>query len=623
MRVVMTLLVRNEVDIIRENVEFHRCHGVDFFIVTDHLSEDGTADVLREYEKRGLLHYMREEGRLNQAAWVTRMARMAWCDYQADWVINNDADEFWCALAGDLRTTLSAVPPQYNVLRAKRYNFVPVRDERGPFYETMIYREVASVNPFGLHLPPKVCHRGDPNVSVGPGSHTVDGIDTVSVLEGPIEILHFPIRSYGQFKRRILEFGSALEQDPDAEVLAGIGKGRAKLYRLYKKGGLPNHYRRRSFSSSRIEKGLLNGSLIRDTRVLDHFLPSLHHVCGAGRHSEPLGPPPPRLARGSRTGVRKGLRPVAPLLPRGLVKLARECMGPPRDMPLFGPAVIGGLGGSGTRVVARLVMAMGFYLGNHLNPSYDNLVFTLLLRRPRWFLETARRDRRLVFQGLDILTRAMTGPFVPSPSEIRFIARAAIDSARARPGMAKGFIRSVHSVLKTVCSERVNFLDYVGWGWKEPNSHIYLDFLAEKFEDLRFILVIRHGLDMAYSRNKNQLYAWGPLFELRSPDSSESLPAVYLEYWIKANRRAIAIGERIGPERFHLLRFEELCSCPKPEITRLSAFLGLDVEKVDVDRLAKIPVTPDSVGRHQKRGRGIFSRSQLDAVRELGFPVEV
>lgn len=49
----MTLLVRDEQDIIRENIEFHLSQGVSFFIVTDNLSADGTAAILKEYEEMG------------------------------------------------------------------------------------------------------------------------------------------------------------------------------------------------------------------------------------------------------------------------------------------------------------------------------------------------------------------------------------------------------------------------------------------------------------------------------------------------------------------------------------------------------------------------------------------
>jgi hypothetical protein len=58
MKLVMTLLARDEEDILASNLDFHVAHGVDFFIATDNLSVDRTSEILRSYERRGLLHYI-------------------------------------------------------------------------------------------------------------------------------------------------------------------------------------------------------------------------------------------------------------------------------------------------------------------------------------------------------------------------------------------------------------------------------------------------------------------------------------------------------------------------------------------------------------------------------------
>jgi hypothetical protein len=50
---VLTLLVRDEEDILEANLEFHFAHGVDFVIVTDHRSSDATPSILEPYERSG------------------------------------------------------------------------------------------------------------------------------------------------------------------------------------------------------------------------------------------------------------------------------------------------------------------------------------------------------------------------------------------------------------------------------------------------------------------------------------------------------------------------------------------------------------------------------------------
>ena len=41
MKLGMTLVVRNEADIIEANIDYHLAQGVDFVLVTDHGSDDG------------------------------------------------------------------------------------------------------------------------------------------------------------------------------------------------------------------------------------------------------------------------------------------------------------------------------------------------------------------------------------------------------------------------------------------------------------------------------------------------------------------------------------------------------------------------------------------------------
>ena len=60
MKLVMTLLVRDEQDIIGEHLDFHLAQGVNQVIVTDNGSEDATLDILREYETRGEVSVIHE-----------------------------------------------------------------------------------------------------------------------------------------------------------------------------------------------------------------------------------------------------------------------------------------------------------------------------------------------------------------------------------------------------------------------------------------------------------------------------------------------------------------------------------------------------------------------------------
>ncbi|HSI98232.1 MAG TPA: glycosyltransferase family 2 protein, partial [Gaiellaceae bacterium] len=77
MKLVMTLIARNEADIIDAQLAFHLNAGVDFVVATDHGSTDGTTEVFERHAGEGHLHLIREEGDYHEAEWRTRMARLA------------------------------------------------------------------------------------------------------------------------------------------------------------------------------------------------------------------------------------------------------------------------------------------------------------------------------------------------------------------------------------------------------------------------------------------------------------------------------------------------------------------------------------------------------------------
>ncbi len=271
MKLVMTLLARDEADIIAANLEFHLAQGVDFVIATDNLSEDGTPDILRQYERAGVLHLIQERADdFNQGDWVTRMARLAATRFAADWVIESDADEFWWPRDGSLREALEAVHEAVDVVAAERSNFLGPRSGSGPFFDRMVTRQRDSANAFGEPLPPKVCHRAHPDVRVHQGNHAVDWQTIGQTLaDDRIEILHFPIRSYRQFENKIAKGGAAYERNQ--KLPSSEGHVWRQLYERYRVGELPQVYAQLVPGEADIEHCLQQGSLIRDTRLQEHL----------------------------------------------------------------------------------------------------------------------------------------------------------------------------------------------------------------------------------------------------------------------------------------------------------------------------------------------------------------
>ena len=106
-KLIMTLLVRDEETLIEDNIRFHISQGVDKIIVTDNKSQDGTRNILNKYEHLGWVEIIDELSEdYEQDKWVDRMIKIAIEKYNADWIINVDADEFFLSKTRNLKDAL-------------------------------------------------------------------------------------------------------------------------------------------------------------------------------------------------------------------------------------------------------------------------------------------------------------------------------------------------------------------------------------------------------------------------------------------------------------------------------------------------------------------------------------
>ncbi|NHZ70155.1 MAG: glycosyltransferase family 92 protein [Proteobacteria bacterium] len=279
----LTLLVRNEQDIIAENLTYHLNAGVDFIIVTDHHSDDTTSELIEPFVRSGQVLLRSEPSpEFRQSQWVTTMARSAH-SLGADWIMNGDADEFWFTPEASLSTFFSAVEDRYGVVVAHRHDLLPATQDTRPFHESCIYRVRHSTNSHGEPLPPKVAHRASADVTVAFGNHSA----IAPGLGGPVddrslEILHFPIRAYDQLADKVSIGAAALENtdgiDPE------IGKTWRLLRDAYENDQLRQWYIERTIGADAVDAVLASGEIVIDTRLRD-ILRGLGFTTGTGLHA--------------------------------------------------------------------------------------------------------------------------------------------------------------------------------------------------------------------------------------------------------------------------------------------------------------------------------------------------
>jgi hypothetical protein len=266
----MTLLVRDEADIVDAQIAFHLAAGVDFVIATDNRSTDGTTEILERYERDGVLHLIREDGDdMRQGEWVTRMARLAATDHCADWVLHADADEFWWPRGGSLKDVLESVPERYGIVRGCWRHFLPRPDDGSFFAERMTVRLAEPASPGDkttiFHAHQKVVHRASASVSIEAGNHNADGpgLEPIRAWH-PIEVLHFSFRSAEQLERKARGgWVRNVDYEPTLHQLL--------LDKAYREGRVAGFFDSFVADDRELERGLADGRLAVDVRVRNAF----------------------------------------------------------------------------------------------------------------------------------------------------------------------------------------------------------------------------------------------------------------------------------------------------------------------------------------------------------------
>jgi hypothetical protein len=193
------------------------------------------------------------------------MARLAARQFDADWVVHADADEFFYAHEGSLRDALGRVPRRFGIVTMPRLNFRPRPEDGSPFHQRLIVRESEARNPIGQPLPPKVCHRARRSIVVGPGNHSVGRTLLKRLDAPPISIFHYPMRSYEQLERKVRVGAAAVARNPKLPI--DVCLHWRQLDDLLTEGRLGDYYERQIVDDTALARGLRSGDLVIDRRM--------------------------------------------------------------------------------------------------------------------------------------------------------------------------------------------------------------------------------------------------------------------------------------------------------------------------------------------------------------------
>ena len=269
----MTLLVRNEEDIIEQNLIFHKNMGVDGFIVTDNNSSDNTLKILNKYKEKGWIKEIIIESNDNydQALWVNRMIKIASQKYKADWIINSDADELWYSPDGNIKKNISDT--HSNILSCPLFNVIPENDKSINEWNKVIKTKIDNIEKFELSeysifgkLFNKEMHRAKGYIRISVGNHHVEMFPKKIDYNPGIIIYHYPVRGYEHFEKKVRQGGESLEKNPSKN----IGTHWRALYDIYKEGNLEKEYKK-IVGGNNLITNLLKENII----IIDNTVPNI------------------------------------------------------------------------------------------------------------------------------------------------------------------------------------------------------------------------------------------------------------------------------------------------------------------------------------------------------------
>lgn len=288
-RLAMTILVRDEIDVIEENIRFHASIGVDKFVVTDNSSKDGTREVLDLLSKVFDLTVFDEPSlSIDQDLWVSGMADWLKNEDSADWIINNDADELWYAHSGNLKDDIAdsvdnsdEAYEDVGVLLCPRQNMIGSREsvsgESYRFFQNnyAVIKNLLTATDSKAwtesggdiiirKVPGKVITRTEGLQSVGMGNHRAKH-DALTINCSNISVFHYPIRSFAQFEKKVVNYGSSLENND--RFGENISKHLRHWYACFREGSLREQYQSFVLSESVLEDLAARGIVQIDDRV--------------------------------------------------------------------------------------------------------------------------------------------------------------------------------------------------------------------------------------------------------------------------------------------------------------------------------------------------------------------
>ena len=267
------------------------------------------------------------------------------------------------------------------------------------------------------------------------------------------------------------------------------------------------------------------------------------------------------------------------------------------------PIVIGGVGGSGTRLFAKIMYLLDIYMGDCVNDTEDNLLFTFLFKHK----EILNYNQKKIDILLKIFEKGMFHKYNLNLKEKNIIKK--IYETHTK----QNYLYNKKKVYEYLQNDMINntkkFNKNLKWGWKEPNTHVILEKLINHYPNIKYIHIMRNGLDMAFSKNQNQLKFWTNL---------KPTPKNSLHYWVKVHKKLFKLQKKY-PLNILFIDYDDFCLKPENNIPFLLNFINYPINDTLLKKIKYIIKLPESIGRYKNHDLSQFNKNDLEFIQDLGY----
>jgi hypothetical protein len=182
--------------------------------------------------------------------------------------------------------------------------------------------------------------------------------------------------------------------------------------------------------------------------------------------------------------------------------------------------------------------------------------------------------------------------------------------ARLRPGMSTGM--ALHAVFATYAAKHGK----PRWGDKTPMYMRHLGLIERLFPDAQYVHLIRDGRDTALA------FLDMPAGVVTKTWAHPRSAAAFACEWRTEVRSARALGARVGPSRYHELRYEDLIAQTETEIRSICDFAAIPYESSMLEYSTAVDVSakPHHQRLLQPPTRGVRDwRSQMSRDDAVAF----